>query len=700
MLNERRLDPPRDTEVPGWIAPVLVRGLSRAPERRYPTMMALLHALAADPVLARRRRWGIAGLVLASGLVAAGGGYAMYELQARDAAICAGGAARIAEVWDPAVAGTVRAALARTGVPHAEDVAARVQERLDGYAQGWVAAHARACETHRRGEQSDALYDRRMTCLDDRRTALHALVEMFATADAAVVDRAVQAADRLPLLARCGEARALLAQSPPPEDPAVAQAVEALGPRLARSWALLQVGQYKAARAEVEPLRASFEALGHAPPLAEALHLEGLVADALGEFAASEAALVRAVATSDGAGDDDRRALALGDLARAIGLRQARAAEGLRHGELARGTVLRLADRGPAEAALETRLGEISLQQRDFPAAERHIARAIELCAEIYGERSTVFAAALDTGAALKFMRGQFPAALHEYRRVAEIYRQAYGPNHPSLGKALNNVGAVELTLFDYAAAEKTYSGVLAVLLEAHGPNHPSLAAVYSNLGQIALGQAQYPRAIADLRRSLAINEVALPADHPDLGDGWLQLGQGHLAAGEFEAAEQTFARALAVYQRAFGAGHARTTQALASLGEAQLRGGQAEAAERSFHRALAEFTGPADDPALAGPEAGLGKLRLAQGRLTEAVKLLEAALDRLERDPGAPPFEVARAEFALAEALWRVDPTQAPRSRELAGAARASLVRLGAQFAGEAAQIDAWLARLPAPVG
>ena len=452
----------------------------------------------------------------------------------------------------------------------------------------------------------------------------------------------------------------------------------------------------------MQPLRAELEALGHAPPLAEALHLEGLLADALGEYAASEATLVRAVATADGAGDDDRRALALGDLARAIGLRQARFAEALRHGELARGVVQRLADRGPAEAALEIRVSGILLQQREFAAAEGHIARAIELCAQIYGETSTVFAAAVDAGATLRFLRGQYKEALVEYRRVEAIYRAAYGDNHPSLGKVLNNIGAVELTMFDYAAAERTFGRALQLLRDAHGQNHPSLAMVHMNLGQIALGQAQFPRAIAELRRSLAINEVSLPADHPTLGDGWMQLGQGHLAAGEYESAEQSFARALGVYERAFGAGHVEWMKALASIGEAQRRGGRIDEAERSFQRALGEFTGGPAEPALAAPEAGLGKLRLAQGRLAEAVKLLESALERSQRDPGARawPVEISRTEFALAEALWRLDPTHAPRSRALAAAARTSLLRFDPRFQGEVAQIDEWLTRLPAPSG
>ena len=59
-----------------------------------------------------------------------------------------------------------------------------------------------------------------------------------------------------------------------------------------------------------------------------------------------------------------------------------------------------------------------------------------------------------------------------------------------------------------------------------------------------------------------------------------------------------------------------------------------------------------------------------------------------------------AGAQFALAGARYRLYPAEAARSRVLAEAARTSFLRFGAQFQGEVAQIDAWLARLPAPAG
>jgi len=63
--------PPRGTEVPGYMHQALLRGLDREPGRRWHDMTALLAALSTDPSARRRRRLGIAGVILASGVAAA-----------------------------------------------------------------------------------------------------------------------------------------------------------------------------------------------------------------------------------------------------------------------------------------------------------------------------------------------------------------------------------------------------------------------------------------------------------------------------------------------------------------------------------------------------------------------------------------------------------------------------------------------------
>ncbi|MBL9104247.1 MAG: serine/threonine protein kinase [Myxococcales bacterium] len=691
---------PRETEVPSWVYQALTRGLHREPERRYRDMPELVAALASDPSAVRRRRLGITAVILGSGLAAATAGMVVYEVREASAATCRGGHDRLTGIWDAVVSEKMSKALVDTGVIYADDVATRVVDRLDRYAEAWAAMHTEACETHRRGEQSDALFDARMSCLDDRRTAMRVLVEVLVKADKEVVEKAVQAADGVPSIDRCGDAKTLLAQRPPPEDPLTAQAVERLRERRASAWAKQEVGQYKAALAELQQIRSEAEALEYTPLLAAVLHDEGVAQDTLGDYKAAEATLTRAVTTADGAGDDERRVLAQIDLMRAVGLHQARFEEGLRHAEFVRGALARLVDEGPMEARLEARIGEIYLQQGDVARAEPHIERSLELHRQVFGETSAVYAHAVDARGTLRFFRNELGGALADYRQAVAIQEEAYGLHHPMLGTALNNVGAVELTQFANDAAQATFRRTADILRAAYGETHPSLGAVHSNLGIIALHQGRRAEAVAEFRRALTIYEALLPADHPTIGDTLLELGQALLYAGEYAAAEATYARALAVFTGGFGAGHAMTTRALAGLGNAQLRGGDAVAAEKSFDRALTEYRGAAEDAELGAPLAGLGRLMLARGRVAEAVERLTEALVRLKHSPAAGPYNIAEVQFLLAQALWQGEPMNAGRSRELAAEARANFIRPGAGFAAEVAEVEAWQARLAREAG
>jgi formylglycine-generating enzyme required for sulfatase activity len=73
-VTEGQIRPiPKDRDVPAWVRRAVLRGLRTRREDRYPSMIALIAALEADPAIKRRRRLvavGLASIALASMLVA------------------------------------------------------------------------------------------------------------------------------------------------------------------------------------------------------------------------------------------------------------------------------------------------------------------------------------------------------------------------------------------------------------------------------------------------------------------------------------------------------------------------------------------------------------------------------------------------------------------------------------------------------
>src|SRR6185312_8811500 len=161
-------------------------------------MGALLAALTTDPTVRVRRLLASAGVV-ACLLVAALG---VRRASSSRAAMCRGGAERLAGVWEAGESSGRKTAIHRsfaaTGKSYAEAAFASASHYLDDYATRWYAMYTDACEaTHLRGEQSAEVLDLRMACLNGRLTDLRALTDVFEGADAKVVENAVTSAAAL-----------------------------------------------------------------------------------------------------------------------------------------------------------------------------------------------------------------------------------------------------------------------------------------------------------------------------------------------------------------------------------------------------------------------------------------------------------------------------------------------------------------------
>jgi hypothetical protein len=202
-------------------------------------MQALLTELGRDPSRAWRQATLALGVV---GIVAAGVATSVHLIEAR-AEVCRGAATHLAGVWDAERRDAAQRAVLATGVPFAATTWARVALAMDTQAAAWVERRNASCaDTHLRGEQSLALESRRNACLDARLRELDALAQVLTEANPDTVERAVQGATNLRPLAPCDDAAALSARVVPPDDPTLADQVEAVRRQIARAEALGRAG--------------------------------------------------------------------------------------------------------------------------------------------------------------------------------------------------------------------------------------------------------------------------------------------------------------------------------------------------------------------------------------------------------------------------------------------------------------------------
>ncbi len=681
---------PKGTKVPGALRKVLLRGLARSPDQRWPSMEVLLAELRrlATP---RRRSWLALGVVGGLGLVGVGLGMGRYaEVMDR----CTGAATQLAGVWDEARKQEVRAAILGTELPYAPDTWVHVERQLDGYREDWANKYTEVCEaTSVRKEQSVEVMDLRMECLEGRRGALRATVKVLGESDAPVVQKATHVASSLPALARCDDVEALRAEVPPPEDPQVAQEVEALRERLAEIVAMMIAGRYTPALEQLDPVVQRAEALAYLPLVVEATWRRGVLRSKKSDYAGSERDLNRAYMGALEHGHDQIALHAAQDLTHVVGYQQRRSEEGRQWGE----TALVLAKRSGDDievAHSSNNLATVLSGQGDYEEARRHLERAVLIREKALGAEHPHVATSLHSLGAVLFGQGEYEEARRHLERAVLISENVLGSEHPHVANSVNNLGAVFARQEEYEAAERCFTRALLTWEGVLGADHPQIANGLTNLGNIFVRQGEYAKAIRHFERALLILEKSSEVGSSTMANSLGNLGTAFFGQGDFDEAKRYFERALLMNEKVLGPDHPDVAMSSSNLGEVLAEQGEHEGAKRYLERALRirEKALGAGHHLVAYSLVELARLALAQGQVDAARAHAERAV-ATGRSHEMPPKVIAKARFVLAQSLWP-DPSERARARELAEHARRALVQVGTGGEVEALRVEAeqWL--------
>ena len=667
--------------VPGWLRRVATRGLEDAPEARHASMKALLQALESDRRAARRR-----GIAVAL-LVAAAAGVVGFALAGDSHPDC-DASPRWAGVWDPVRKAEVSVVFARSGRS-----AEPIEHLLDERASAWIGAARDACEaTHVRGQQSPALLDKRMTCLDRRLHETTAFVELLRQADGDALDHAVEGAYSLAPVEACSDLEALASVVPLPEQPELRAEVSAARARLDVARAHEEVGRYAEALELARAVDRDAASIPFPPLQAEARFRVGRLQREAGDPKAAEATLQQAIDLAAQAHDDDLTADAWIELVDVVGHEEARYAEGTELARAARASVERaggwseqasfhqtlallLGDQAKREEerahleqalAIEQRavgadhpvvagtlddLGLLARAQGKYEEALAFMARALAIRERALGPEHPLIASTLSNLALVREAQGDYQAARGELERALAIDEKDFGPSQLATGRTLANLGGVLQQLGDYDAALNASDRALAIFEHTLGPDHPGVAAELGNRARVLQARGRFQEALAAYERALAIKTAAFGPDHPSLAITLLNMADSLRSLGKPAEAQQQLERALAIRERARAPG---VGSVLDSLGLALEDQGKLREAEAAYRRSLVlkEQEFGAEHVRVAVTLVNLGGLLVRQGRCAEAGPLLRRGLAILEKTLPAdhanlavPLVSIARCE-------------------------------------------------------
>ena len=566
VLYEAPLPPPKKSPVPTRLWPVIARGLSRQETARYPSVTELLDALYPERVPSRWQRWRIP-LALFGTLAVTGVGYSLWPSELGGKASCERSAKTIERFWGPTQRRALIAATApqqgkapatsRPGAPPSHPPAAeaspptsatRLVAELDRYAQRWAQARGESCEaTFVRGEQSGAMLDRRMACLDRRLAEFQGLLARLLAPKGGIGAAAgLTLSSQLGEIDSCSDLKALGQKMPLPHDPKARQQIKALQRLLGRIETSRELGEYEAAQQLANQAQTLAKGIAHAPTLAQLHYQLGRLQSRRGEAKGAETALRAAVEAAARGQDYPTEARAWLSLLYVVGHQQSRAKEGLAMLPAAQASLARLAKPGLLGAQLESNLGLVLLRDPAQKAsAPAHLLKAVAL------------------------------------------YRAAKGPKDLQVATTRDSLAKAYSAIAKPALAAEQARLALEIREELLGP-HPDVATSLGTLASALADQHKHVQAVALYRRALAIQQATLPAAHPRKTDILNNLALSLSALGEREEAAQHLRRGLEIVELAFGKKHLQSVALRMNLGEVLLAQGQRRPAWAHFAMALA----------------------------------------------------------------------------------------------------------------
>ncbi len=574
--------------VPAWLRRVLVRGLSLDLERRFPSMEALLTALERGLARGKRLRFalGVGALGLAAALVP---GWRAYDHARREAA-CDLAAAQISEVWNDASRAALSTALASTDASYAATTFEKMTPWIDRWTQRWSEVRAGVC---REGEvdrtRPAELHIRAVTCLDERREELTALLTVIGEDPTSSLPRAVNAAASLTPVDACADWNALERRPALPDDPAVKAQLAAHHRDLTRARALYAAGHFPQALAQAEALLVQAQQAGLATIVAEAELAVGEAAKRTGDHERAASALHAAYIHAGALGADEAARAAATNLIVVLGYDQSKPELGLEWATVSEMLLRRLGQLDePAGASHFNALAIVYRVLDRFDESQAHYERALAIQERTLGAEHPLLAGTLNNIANLHTLRGDSDQVLAIFTRALEIGERSLGPDHPQVGSLLGNLAAARYVHGDHEEALALNHRALSIMEKTLGPEHSEIGGMLGNIALIYLDRRDFVAALPLLTRGLAIQEKARGAEHTRVADILLGLATNYRGFGELDAALATDERALAIYEKAWGSEHSDIAHALSGLALTHLERGDPARALPLALRALA----------------------------------------------------------------------------------------------------------------
>ncbi len=512
--------------VPSWVLRIVRRGLDTDPGKRFPTMHALVKELS-ETMGRRRLRTGLA--LGAATIVLLVSGSTWFARTSP----CSG--FTVGEGWNPAVRAAVARALTREGAP--DTLITTVAADLDAYALAWLSAQQAACTATRvRGEQTEAVLEQRVACLDQRRRELTALTTMLRTADTRVAQRAASLTGHLPDIATCADLEAVKSERPLPQSPEGRKEVLAMREKLAQVFALSEAGHTKESLTLALEVDATLEKLQYTPQRAESQLRIGQLNSLLSDFDAADKHLREAVLLATSSGQDRLAARALGLQAQNLATAQRNGPESENAINLAIATLARAGNPEQSVDDLQFSLGTMREFQGRYPEAEKAWSTCLGIRLREHGPGHPRVATVYNALGVVLDDQSNPRKALEYFEKAERIWLSTVGPMHPNLASNYNSKAIAYSALGRKEEALVAHGKAMEIRTKLYGPESREVAQTLSNLAA-ELGPGREKEAVEKYLQARALYVKLQGEESPDVARLDENLGNAFRDLGKFDEA-------------------------------------------------------------------------------------------------------------------------------------------------------------------
>lgn len=235
-------------------------------------------------------------------------------------------------------------------------------------------------------------------------------------------------------------------------------------------------------------------------------------------------------------------------------------------------------ERGDLTASIYHELGLSAEEQRQWPQAEAHYRKGLEINTEFGGHRSE---------APFYHQLGRIAREQREWQQAEEHFRKAVAINaerHEVRAETYHELGILAQDQRQWAQAEAHYRRALQIKIEFN--DGYGQASTHYQLGQVAHQQQQLSQAEAHFRQALEI-EIEFDVGHGQ-AYAYQSLGEVALAQGQWEQAEDHFDKAIGLLVESND--RHRLGGAYFQLGSVAKHRGELAQAEAHYRQALEIF--------------------------------------------------------------------------------------------------------------